>query len=75
MRLRRSVVLALVAVLWSSGSAASASAQCVASSPAAVAAQAEVIVDAFALPGDTGPGGVLLSPARFTVERYDKGEG
>jgi hypothetical protein len=36
---------------------------------------AEIITDAVALPGPAGPGGHLLSPARFRVERYDKGAG
>jgi hypothetical protein len=74
MRLGRLGTLAVVASLWSLGPAAPASAQCAARPAAEVTAQAEVIVDAVALPGDTGPG-VLLSPARFTVERYDKGAG
>jgi hypothetical protein len=34
-----------------------------------------VIVDAVALPGPAGLDGALLSPARFRVERYDKGAG
>jgi hypothetical protein len=62
-------------VLWSLASPSSALAQCVARSPAAISGDAEVIVDAVALPASSSPDGRLLSPARFRVERYDKGTG
>jgi hypothetical protein len=56
-------------------SPSSAVAVCARRSPAAVSRQAEVIVDAVALPGPARSDGALLSPARFRVERYDKGTG
>jgi len=62
-------------VLWSLASPSSALAQCVARSPAAISGDAKVIVDAVALPSSSSLDGLLLSPARFRVERYDKGSG
>jgi hypothetical protein len=62
-------------VLWSLASPSSALAQCVARSPAATLGRRESHRGCGPLPSSSSLDGLLLSPARFRVERYDKGSG
>lgn len=67
-------MLGLALGLWL-GAPAAANAACAATGILERERSAQVILVGEALPGDTDPGGYLLSPATFRVLRYEKGSG
>jgi hypothetical protein len=73
-RVVRPALIALVMACWSVLSPSSAYASCAETTEAQQRAQADVVFDGRALPGPAADG-VLLTPARFEVDGYAKGDG
>jgi hypothetical protein len=73
-RLVRPAMIASVLVCWSLLVPSPADASCVEMTEAEQRAQADVVFDGRALPGPVADG-VLLTPARFEVDAYSKGDG